>query len=53
MLDTAINAIADLPVLDELDAEPTEEKLSKAIDCLSIGKAPGEDGISPEIMKGG
>ncbi len=51
--DTALNAIPDLPVLDELDAEPTEEELSKAIDCLSTGKAPGEEGIPPEIMKSG
>ena len=27
---TALNAIPDLPVLDELDAELTEEELSKA-----------------------
>ncbi len=51
--DTAINAIPDLPVLDELDADPTEEELSKAIDCLSTGKAPGEEGIPPEIMQSG
>ncbi len=48
--DTALNAIPELPVLDELDTEPTEE-LRKIIDCLSTGKAPGEDGIPPEIMK--
>ncbi len=51
--DTALNAIPDLPVLDELDAEPIEEELSKAIDCLSTSKAPGEDGIPSEIMKNG
>ena len=34
--DMALNAIPGLPVLDELDTEPTEEELSKVIDCLSI-----------------
>ena len=51
--DAALNAIEELPVLDELDAEPTEEELSKAIDCLSTGKAPGEDGIPAEVIKRG
>ena len=51
--DAALNAIPDLPVLDELDVEPSMEELSKAIDCLSTGKAPGEDGIPPEIIKCG
>ena len=45
--EAALNAIEELPVLDELDAEPTEEELSKAIDCLSIG----EDGIPAEVIK--
>ena len=51
--DTALSAIQELPVLDELDTEPTVEELSKAIDCLSTGKAPGEDGIPPEVIKSG
>ncbi len=46
-------AVPDLPVLDELDTEPTEEHLGKAMDCLSTGKAPDEDVIPPEIMKSG
>ena len=49
----ALDALEDLPVLVELDAEPTLEELSKAIDALSCGKAPGEDGIPPEIIKCG
>ncbi len=49
----ALSAILTLPVLDELDTDPTEKELSKAKDCLSTGKAPGKDGIPPEIMKGG
>ena len=40
-----------LPVLEELDFEPTLEELSKAIDALTSGGAPGEDGIPPEVIK--
>ena len=43
----------DLPVLEELDTEPTLDELNKAIDALSCGKAPGEDCIPPEIIKAG
>ncbi|XP_068671124.1 uncharacterized protein [Montipora foliosa] len=46
----ALNVLEDLTVLD---AEPTLEELSKAIDALSCGKAPGDDGIPPEIIKCG
>ncbi|RXN06695.1 cytoplasmic phosphatidylinositol transfer 1-like protein [Labeo rohita] len=49
----ALDAIKDLPVLKELDAEPTLEELNKAINALSCGKASGEDGIPPEIIKSG
>ena len=51
--DTALDAIPDLPVMEELDTEPTLEELGKAIDCLACGKAPGSDGIPPEILKSG
>ncbi len=51
--DMELNTIPDLPVLDELNVEATKEELSKAIDCLSTGKPPGEDVITPEIMKSG
>ena len=43
----------DLPDLKELDSEPTLEELSKAIDALASGKARGEDGILPEVIKCG
>ncbi|GCC26181.1 hypothetical protein chiPu_0004596 [Chiloscyllium punctatum] len=37
--------------MDELDAEPSVEELSKAIDSLASGKAPGSDGIPPDLIK--
>ena len=49
--DTAIERITPLPVMDELDAPPSLEELSKAIDTLASGKAPGSDGIPPEVIK--
>ena len=49
----ALDSIEDLPVLEELDAEPTLEELSKAINALASGKAPGEDGIPPDVIKCG
>ena len=48
---TALDAIECLPVIKELDAEPTVEELSKAIDSLASGKAPGSDGIPPDLIK--
>ena len=42
-----------LPTLVELDEEPSTQELSRAIDSLSSGKAPGEDGIPPEVIKSG
>lgn len=51
--DAALAAIPDLPVMKELDAPPTVEELSKAIDSLARGKAPGSDSIPAEILKSG
>ena len=51
--DAALGALPDLPVMEELDEKPTLEELSKAIDCLSCGKAPGKDSIPPEVLKHG
>ena len=51
--DSAIYRIPELPVLDQLDAQPSLEELSKAIDHLSNGKAPGNDGIPAEVVKYG
>ena len=50
---SSFEAIENLPVMEELDAVPTVEELSTAIDRSPIGKAPGMDGIPPEIIKCG
>ena len=47
----ALDVIECLPTMDELDSEPSVEDLSKAIDSLASGKAPGNDGIPPELIK--
>ena len=49
--DTALDAIPNLPVMEELDTLPTEEELSAAVGRLSSGKAPGSDGIPSDILK--
>ena len=51
MSPTALDAVECLPVMKELDAEPTVGELSKAIDSLASGKAPGSDGILPALIK--
>ena len=47
----ALDATECLPTMEELDTEPTVEDLSKAIDSLAAGKAPGSDGIPPDLVK--
>lgn len=41
-----------LPTMEELESPSTIDKLRKAINSHSCGKAPGSDGIPPEIVKG-
>ena len=48
----ALDIIECLPTMDELDSEPSVEDLSKAIDSLASGKAPGNDGIPPTGYEG-
>ncbi|XP_078661585.1 uncharacterized protein LOC144905710 [Branchiostoma floridae x Branchiostoma belcheri] len=49
--ESALDSIDTLSVLWDLDAAPTLEEVSKAIDSLRSGKAPGMDGIPPEVIK--
>ena len=37
--------------MDELDSEPTLEEIKQALDQLSFGKAPGNDGIPVEVIE--
>ena len=48
---SALDAIKPLPIMEELDAEPTLGEISKAIDSLACSKAPGIDGIPPDLIK--
>ena len=47
----ALDVIECLQTMDELDSKPSVEELSKAIDRLASGKAPGNDGIPPVLTK--
>ena len=53
IIDEALDTIKSLPVMAELDTEPTEDDLCKAIDSLKNSKAPGKDAIPPEVIKHG
>ena len=46
-----LNNCPHLPILTDLDKEPTTAELGRAIDALKCNKAPGEDGIPPEVIK--
>lgn len=46
----ALDAIVCLPVLDELDREPTLEELNAALDGLASDKAPGKKGIPAKVL---
>ena len=51
MSPAALDAIECMSVMEELDAESTIYELSKAIDSLAAGKAPGSDSILPDLIK--
>ena len=48
---SALEAVECLPTMEERDCDPTIDELSKAIDSLSAGKAPGMDDIPPDLLK--
>ncbi|KAJ8401347.1 hypothetical protein AAFF_G00385780 [Aldrovandia affinis] len=50
---TALGHAEQLPTMEELNAEPAIKELSKGINNLASGKAPGTDGITAEILKCG
>ena len=47
----ALMAMESLSIMDELDSEPTLKDINQALDQLSSGKAPGNDGIPVEVIK--
>ena len=49
----ALNSIQLMPIMVELDSEPTASEIEKAINGLANGKAPGNDAIPPEVIKQG
>ena len=51
--DTAIDSTSLLPVMDKLDVPPSVDELRKAINSPACGKAPGNDGVSSEVIKAG
>jgi len=53
IINSAIENTNLLPVMDELDAAPSMEELCEAINSLAYKKAPGSDGIPPELIKDG
>ena len=44
-------AMESLSIMDELDSKPTLEDINQALDQVSSGKAPGNDGIPVEVIK--
>ena len=50
---SVLDSIPDMPIMEELVVLPTIEELDKAINALANRKAPGVDGIPPEILKTG
>lgn len=51
VVSSALDVIDSLPIMEKLDTEPTLAELSKAINSLACGKAPGNDGIPPDLIR--
>ena len=51
--DAALEAHPHVLLMEELDIVPTVDQLSKTINYLTREKAPGKDGIPPEVLKSG
>lgn len=47
----AVNAIKFLPMLEELDSDPTLEELNPGLDSLASGKVPSKESIPAEVLK--
>ena len=48
--DSVLDAITDLPVMEDLDIPLTKEELRKVTDYLANGKAPESDGIPAHAL---
>lgn len=46
-----MDTIPQAPTQQWMDAHPTIDEVHKAVNLLSSGKAPGADGIHPEIIQ--
>nr|XP_054771645.1 uncharacterized protein LOC129279571 [Lytechinus pictus] len=51
--EATVESIESLPVMEDLDTVPSLEELTKAVNSLTSGKAPGKDGIPPDLIKAG
>ena len=53
MSEEALNSIQVMPIKVKLDSDSTASEIEKAINGQANGKAPGNDAISPEVIKQG
>ena len=49
----ALDNIPQRPLIHTLDQPPSTEETTRAIKQLQVGKAPGPDGLPPEVFKAG
>jgi len=49
--DSVLDSIEQLPELTSLDSQPTLQEVERALKDMKSGKAPGSDGIPPELLK--